>query len=97
MDIKDMFDVGEIMEWEDKDKSIKALDDNDALIMSKALNKKKIILYMKRLVDGSEGNLFVKLKDEFQDQFTVSKKLFVSNKVNGLTLGQFKDFNLESL
>ena len=97
MDIKDMFDVGEIMEWEDKAKSIKVLDDNDAQIMSKALNKKKIILHMKRLVDGSEGNVFVKLKEEFQDQFPVSKKLFASKKVTGLTLAQFKNLNIEAL
>ncbi len=97
MDIKDMFDVGEIMEWEDKAKSIKVLDDNDAQIMSKALNKKKIILHMKRLADGSEGNVFVKLKEEFQDQFPISKKLFVSKKVTGLTLAQFKNLNIEAL
>jgi hypothetical protein len=97
MDIKDMFDVGEIMEWEDKAKSIKVLDDDDAQIMSKALNKKKIILHMKRSVDGSEGNVFVKLKDEFQDQFPVSKKLFASKKITGLTLGQFKNLDIEEL
>jgi hypothetical protein len=41
--------------------------------------------------------VFVYLKDEFQDQFAVSKKLFASKKVTGLTLGQFKNFNVEEL
>ena len=97
MHIKDMFDVGEIMEMEDKAKSIKVLDDEDCVIMSKALNKNKIILHMKRLVDGSEGNVFVKLKEEFKDQFPISKKLFASKKITGLTLGQFKKLSIEEL
>ena len=97
MTIKEMFVVREIMEMEDKAKSIKILDDDDCVIMSKALNKNKIILHMKRKVDGSEGNVFVFLKDEFSDQFPVSKKLFASKKVIGLTLGQFKKFSVEEL
>ena len=97
MQIKDMFQVREIMEMEDKAKSIKVLDDDDCVITSKALNKNKIILHMKRAIDDSEGNVFVYLKDEFQDQFAVSKKLFASKKVTGLTLGQFKNFNVEEL
>ncbi|HYV33710.1 MAG TPA: hypothetical protein VE973_02585 [Candidatus Limnocylindria bacterium] len=97
MKIKEMFEVREIMEWEDKAKSIKTLDDNDCQIMSKALNKNKIILHMKRESDGSEGNVFVYLKDEFKDQFPVSKKLFITKKVIGLTLGQFKEYSVEDL
>ncbi len=97
MKITDMFVVREIMEMEDKAKSIKVLDDDDCVIMSKALNKNKIILHMKRTIDGSEGNVFVYLKDEFHDQFPVSKKLFASKKVIGLTLGQFKKFEIEDL
>ena len=85
------------MEWEDKPKSIKALDDDDCTITDKALNKNKIILHMKRAVDGSEGNVFVWLKDEYHDQFPISKKLFASKKVAGLTLSQFKNFNIEEL
>ena len=97
MQINEMFEVREIMEMEDKAKSIKVLDDNDCTIMSKALNKNKIILHMKREVDGSEGNVFVYLKDEFKDKFSVSKQLFASRKVIGLTLGQFKKFSVEEL
>ena len=82
---------------EDKAKSIKVLDDNDCVIISKALNKNKIILHMKRQEDNSEGNVFVYLKDEFHDKFSVSKQLFASRKVIGLTLGEFKDFNVEEL
>ena len=52
---------------------------------------------MKREVDGSEGNVFVYLKDEFKDKFSVSKQLFASRKVIGLTLGQFKKFSVEEL
>ncbi len=97
MDIKDMFNVGEIMEWEDKAKSIKVLDGDDCEITGKALNKKKVILHMKRLSDNSEGNVFVQLKDEFQDQFPVSRKLLGSKKIVGLTLNQFKNLNIEEL
>jgi len=95
--IKEMFEVGKLMEWEDKPKSIKVLDGDDCTITDKALNKNKIILHMKREVDGSEGNVFVWLKDEFADQFQTSKKLFVSKKVAGLTLNQFKNFKVEDL
>lgn len=92
-----MFEVREIMEMEDKAKSIKILDDDDCVIMSKALNKNKIILHMKRTADGSEGNVFVYLKDAHHDKFPVSKQLFASKKVIGLTLGQFKKFSVEDL
>lgn len=97
MQIKDMFQVREIMEMEDKAKSIKVLDDDDCVITGKAFNKNKIILHMKRAIDGSEGNVFVYLKDEFADQFPIFKKLLASKKVIGLTLGQFKEFNAEEL
>lgn len=92
-----MFEVREIMEMEDKSKSIKVLDGNDCVIVSKALNKNKIILHMKREVDGSEGNVFVFLKEEFEKDFAISKKLFISKKVIGLTLNQLKEFNIENL
>lgn len=95
--IKDIFEVGEIMEWEDKAKSIKILDGDDCEITGKALNKQKIILHMKRKGDGSEGNVFVRLKDEFLDQFPISKKLLASKKVIGITLNQFKAFDIEKL
>ena len=97
MTIKEMFEVREIMEMEDKAKNIKILDDDDCVITGKGLNKNKIILHMKRVVDGSEGNVFVYLKEEFHDQFPISKKLFASKKVIGLTLGQFKKFDIEQL
>ena len=97
MDVKDMFNVGEIMEWEDKAKSIKVLDGDDCEITGKSLNRKKIILHLKRLVDDSEGNVFVQLKDEFADQFVVSKKMLASKNVVGLTLNQFKNLNIEAL
>ena len=97
MTIKDLFEIGEIMEWEDKDKKIKVLDGDDCVIMSKALNKNKIILHMKRTDDGSEGNVFVRLKDDQQNQFATSKKLFASRKVIGISLNQFKEFDVEEL
>ncbi len=97
MKIKDMFEVGEIMEWEDKSKSIAVLSGDDCKIVSKILNRYKIILHMKREKDGSEGNVFVRLKDKFEDQFPVSKKLLASKKVIGLTLNEFKNFEIENL
>ena len=97
MTIKEMFEVGVIMEWEDKSKSIPVLTGDDCIIMSKALNKNKIILHMKRTSDGSEGNVFVRLKDDQKDQFLTSKKLFASRKVIGISLNQFRDFDVEQL
>lgn len=97
MTIKDLFEVGEIMEWEDKATSIKVLGGDDCEITGKVLNKNKIILHMKRNLDGSEGNVFVKLKDDAKEHFQTSKKLLASKKVIGLTLNEFKDFNIEEL
>ncbi len=97
MTIQDMFEVGSIMESEEKAKSIKVLDGDDCTITGKALNKNKIILHMKRLSDGSEGNVFVRLKDEHHDQFPTSKKLFASKKVVGMTLKEFKKLDIEEL
>ena len=97
MNIQDMFDVGEIMEWEDKSTKIKVLDGDDCEITGKALNKNKVILHMKRLVDDSEGNVFVRLKEKYHDQFPVSKKLLASKKVIGMSLNQFKKFSVEEL
>ncbi len=97
MTIKEMFEVREIMEMDDKSKKIKVLSDDDCQIVSKALNKNKIILNLKRTSDGSEGNVFVYLKDEFKSEFPTSKKLFASRKVIGLTLREFKEFDIEGL
>ena len=97
MTIKDKFEIGTIMEDEEKSAKIVVLDGDNSKIMSKALNKNKIILHMEREEDGSVGNVFVRLKDEFSDDFPTSKKLFASKKVIGLTLNQFKDFDIEEL
>ncbi|MDE2312534.1 MAG: hypothetical protein KGJ93_05655 [Patescibacteria group bacterium] len=97
MFIKDLFEVGEIMEWEDKNKAIKPLDGDDCVITGKQLNKSKIILHMKRVSDDSEGNVFVRLKDDQKSQFAISKKFLASKKVLGLTLNQFKNLDIEEL
>jgi hypothetical protein len=52
---------------------------------------------MKRPDDGSEGNVFVRLKEEFQKDFPTSKKLLASTKVLGMSLNRFKEFNVEEL
>jgi hypothetical protein len=95
--IKDMFEVGVIMEDEEKAKSIKILDGDDSVITGKVLNKNKIILHMKRGEDGSEGNVFVRLNDANEKNFPVSKKLLASKKVVGLTLNELKNFEIENL
>ena len=95
--MKDIFEVGVIMENEDKAKDIKILSGDDCKITGKVLNKKKIILHLRRQEDGSEGNVFVRLKDGFQDQFPVSKRFLGSKKVIGLTLNEFKNFDTEKL
>lgn len=97
MQVKDMFEVGEIMEWEDKSKDIKTLSGDDCEITGKILNKNKIILHLKRTSDESEGNVFVKLRDEFHDQFTISRKLLGSKKIIGLSLNQFTKLDIDEL
>jgi hypothetical protein len=97
MNIEDMFEVGTIMESEEREGSSTALSGDDCEITGKQLNKRKIILHMKRAADGFEGNVFVKLKDEFEKEFAVSKKLLASKNVVGLTLNQFKKFSIDEL
>ncbi len=97
MNIKDMFEVGEIMESEEKSNKIKVLSGDDCEITGKVLNRHKIILHVKRLIDGSEGNVFVRLKDAFEGEFDTSKKLLASKKVIGISLNEFKDFAIENL
>ncbi len=97
MTIKDLFEVGEIMEDEDKSKKIVVLDADNCVVVGKLLNKNKIILQMKRVDDSSTGNVFVRLMDDKKSEFQTSKKLLASKKVLGLTLNQFKKFNVEEL
>ena len=85
------------MEWEDKAKTIKTLSLDDCEITGKVLNRKKIILHMKRVGDDSEGNVFVSLKPEFADQYAVSRKLLGSKKVIGMSINQFKNLDVEEL
>jgi len=95
--IKDLFEVGEIMESEEKDKKIVVLDGDNCVIVGKLLNKYKIILQMKREADESTGNVFVRLMDDKKSEFQTSKKLLASKNVLGLTLNQFKNFDIEKL
>lgn len=92
-----MFEVGEILEWEDKSKDIPTLSSKDCVITGKVLNKHKIILHVRRESDGSEGNVFVKLKEEFAADFPISRKLLGSKQVVGLSLHEFKTFAIEAL
>ena len=52
---------------------------------------------MQRESDGSEGNVFVRLKDEHEKEFPTSKKLLASKKIVGLSLNEFKNFEIEEL
>ena len=97
MVIKDIFEVGDIMESEEKSKKIVTLSNDDCVIVGKVLNKNKIIMHMKRESDGSEGNVFVRLKDDAKEHFQTSKQLLASRKVLGLTLNQLKKLDVEEL
>lgn len=97
MTIKEMFEVGEILESEEKATNIKTLDKDDCLITGKMLNRKKIILHMKRTKDDSVGNVFVGLRPEFADQYAVSRKLLGSKKVIGMSLNEFINLDIEEL
>ncbi len=97
MKVFEMFEIGSIMEDENKSKSIDILGGDDCEITSKALNKNKIILHVKRLSDGSEGNVFVRLKEEHAKEFLSSKRLLASKKFIGLTLNQFKELEVDEL
>ncbi len=97
MIISDIFEVGEIMEWEDKDKKIAILNGDNCEITGKILNKQKIILHLKRTDDSSEGNVFVKLIGGNREHFPISKRLLASRNIIGLTLNQFKNLDVEGL
>ena len=97
MKVKDIFEVGVILEDETKAKDIASLTADDCKITGKLLNHKKIILHMQRESDGSEGNVFVRLKDEHEKEFPTSKKLLASKKIVGLSLNEFKNFEIEEL
>ncbi len=97
MIISDIFEVGEIMEMEDKDKSIAKLSGDNCEITGKILNKQKIILHMKRGSDSSEGNVFVRLIGGNREHFPISKRLLASRSIIGLTLNQFRSLDVEGL
>lgn len=97
MTIADVFEVGEIMESDEKSSSIQVLSEDDCIITSKSLNKNKIILHMVREADNSEGNVFVRLKEAYAKDFPTSRKLLGSKKIIGLTLREFKKLNIEEL
>lgn len=97
MTIADVFEVGEIMESDEKSSSIQVLSEDDCIITSKSLNKNKIILHMVREADNSEGNVFVRLKEAYAKDFPTSRKLLASKKILGLTLREFKKLNIEEL
>ncbi len=97
MKVLEMFDIGVIMEDENKSKGIDVLSGDDCEITSKALNKNKIILHVKRLSDDSEGNVFVRLKEDFSKEFEISKKMLSSKKIIGMTLNQLKNLGVEDL
>jgi hypothetical protein len=97
MKIIEVFEVGSIMESDEKSSKIKVLNGDDCQIVSKALNKNKIILHLKRKTDDSEGNVFVRLNEAHLKDFATSKKLLASKNVVGLTLNEFKEFEVEKL
>ncbi|HYF05022.1 MAG TPA: hypothetical protein VEA59_02525 [Patescibacteria group bacterium] len=97
MRISEMFEIGQIFESDEKSPNIKALSSDDAVIVGKMLNRKKIILHMKRESDASEGNVFVRLKDEYQDQFALSKKLLATKHILGLSLNQLRNLQIDAL
>ena len=97
MEIQKMFDIGVIMEPEDKAASQIDLSSDDCVIVSKGLNKNKVILHLRREKDGIEGNVFVRLKEKYENEFVISRKLLGSKTVNGLTLNEFKGFAIENL
>ena len=97
MQVKDIFEVGIILEDEEKAKEIAVLTANDCVIKGKVLNRHKIILQMERASDGSKGNVFARLKDDHEKDFPISKKLLASKKIIGLTLNEFKNLDIESL
>ncbi|MBL8029885.1 MAG: hypothetical protein JNN11_01420 [Candidatus Doudnabacteria bacterium] len=97
MKVKDMFLVGEIMEWEDKPKSIKVLSYDDCIITSKILNKRKIILHVERQADNSEGNVFVRLDEKYESEFVVFKKMLSSKNIIGKSLNEFREMEVEEL
>ena len=97
MEIQKVFDIGGIMEPEDKPADLVDLSWDDCVIVSKGFNKNKVILHMKRDSDGTEGNVFVRLNQEHLKDFNTSRKLLGSKNIMGLTLNQFKVMDIEKL
>lgn len=85
------------MESEEKSTKIQVLSEDDCRIVGKAPNKNKVILNMERVEDKSQGNVFVRLKDEYKNEFSVQKKLLASKKIIGLTLNELKKLSVEEL
>ena len=85
------------MEPEDKVATQADLKVDDCVIVSKGLNKNKVILHLQRKGDGIEGNVFVKLKEKYEKDFITSRKLLGSKAVNGLTLDEFRAFDIDKL
>ena len=90
MKIKELFKIGGIMQ------SISGLtvylDHNNCTVNNKTKSEGAVILHLKRESDGEEGNVYLRVKDEFK---TIEEQLlrwvFAANQIIGLTLSQLNE------
>ena len=96
MFVKEVFTIGDIFQTASKTKA--DLDLDNCKIVSKMMNNKSVILHVKRLSDGKEANVFVKLKDDLEGDHKLDfKALFASKKIVGMSLNELKDIKIEDL
>ncbi len=97
MYIRDVFDIGGVAGSTDGHSDF--LDWHNCKISNKSLanNGSYLYLHLIRESDGAEGRSSLKLKHDFADRKDVINKIFVSEKIMGLTLNQLGDIKTEDL
>jgi DNA-directed RNA polymerase subunit RPC12/RpoP len=92
MKIKDIFQIGGIMQ------SFRGadifLDQNNCVVFNKSRNEDAVILHLKRESDEEEGNIYLRVKDEFKSiKNPLLNWLFISKDIIGLTINQLESLN----
>ncbi len=92
MKIKEIFKIGGIMQ------SIGGLtvflDQNNCIVHNKSKIDDAVILHLKRESDGEEGNVYLRVKDEFKSiKDQLLNWAFASSSIIGLTLSQLESLD----
>lgn len=96
MKIKEIFKLGGIMQAIGG--TAVYLDQNNCVIRNKSKTDDAVILHLKRDSDGEEGNVYLRVRDEFKSiKDPLLNWAFANNSMVGLTLNQLEnqDTNLD--